>query len=89
MKRKAISQREARALRRRVEELERQEEQRRNAWAREYPGGVLIATSTFGSATEFPPAVIKNSRKLGHAVVVYADGNLVRYYALPLSRARL
>lgn len=88
MKRKTISQREARELRRRVAELESLEESRRNAWARMYPGGVSIAQTTYNSAQEFLPAVIDNSRRLGHAVVCVADENKVRYYALPLAKVR-
>lgn len=87
MKRKTISQREARELRRRVAELESLEESRRKAWSREYPGGVNIAQTTHNSATDFLPAVINNSRRLGHAVVCIVDENKVRYYALPLARA--
>jgi len=88
MKRRTISQREARALRRRVEELEQQEEIRRNAWARDYPGGVNIAQASYAASTDFLPAVIHNSRQLGHAVVCVADENKVRYYALPLAKGR-
>lgn len=83
-KRNSISQREARALRREVEQLRRERDRQRSAWAAEYPGGVNIAQATYGSSTEFLPAVIHNSRKLGHAVVCLTDGATVRYFALPL-----
>lgn len=83
---KTISQREARALRRRVEELESAERQRRHTYARDYPGGVNIATQNYSAATEFLPAVVHNSRKLGHAVVCVADGARILYFALPHPR---
>jgi hypothetical protein len=80
-----ISQVEARRLRKRVEELELSESRRRNAWVRDYPGGVNIAQSSYASRTEFLPAVIRNSRLLGHAVVCTCDDQgTVLYYALPL-----
>jgi hypothetical protein len=88
MSRNTISQREARSLKKRVEELEAAEDRRRNAWTRDYPGGVNIATSTFTSSAEFLPAVVKNSRLLGHAVVVTSDGGTLRYFALPLAGLR-
>lgn len=88
MKRKTISQREARELRRRVAELESQEESRRNAWTHEYPGGVNIAQTAYNASTDFLPAVIHNSRRLGHAVVCVANENNIRYYALPLAKVR-
>jgi hypothetical protein len=78
-----ISQAEARRLRKRVEQLESMERTQRGRYARQYPGGVNIAQSTFNAATDFLPAVIDNSRKLGHAVVVVADGATLLYYALP------
>jgi hypothetical protein len=78
-----ISQNEARQLKRRVQQLESLERERRMRYARDYPGGVNIAHTTYASGTEFLPAVITNSRQLGHAVVCVADGNVVRYYAIP------
>jgi hypothetical protein len=86
MKRSAISQREARALKRRVQELEAMEDRRRNAWAESYPGGANIATS---NVSDYTRSAIKTARLLKHAVVVTvtSDGNLA-FYALPLgSRA--
>lgn len=62
-----ISQREARRLKKRVAELEAQENTRRSSWAREYPGGVCIDTIT---ATTETWHIVNTARKLGHAVVV-------------------
>lgn len=78
-----ISQVEARRLRKRVQQLESMERERRMRYARDYPGGVNIATSTYSSAEDFLPAVVNNSRQLGHAVVVVADGRVLRFYAIP------
>lgn len=83
MNRKSISQREARALKRRVEQLESMEERRRRRFVLDYPGGVNIAQHVYNDSRDFLPAVIDNSRKLGHAVVVTADGATLRYYAIP------
>ena len=85
-KTKQISQREARAFKRRVAELEAMEGRRRNAWADSYPGGVNITTLT---VPESARASIHTARLLKHAVVgtLSSDGSL-RLYALPLgSRA--
>lgn len=81
---KPISQREARQLRKRVAELERQEDSRRNAWVQQYPGGVHIASFSFDNdRTEI--ACIGTARRLGHAVVAIHDGvRHVSFYALPL-----
>jgi hypothetical protein len=78
-----ISQREARRLRKRVEELEAMEDKRRMAWRSEYPGGVFLE----GIAVQpWTYAALKTARKLGHAVVVTTNGeNTLQFYALPLS----
>lgn len=78
-----ISQTEARQLRRRVAQLEDMERIRRARYLTDYPG-TNIANHRYGSATDFLPAVIRNSRLLGHAVVVTcSDDGVVRYYAIP------
>lgn len=88
MKRNAISQAEARRLRSENEDLRRQLDQQRNRWSSEWPGGANIASITYDDATNFIPAVIANSRLLGHAVVCTTDGPRVRFYALPLGSLR-
>lgn len=87
MKRQAISQREARALRAEVQRLREHIEQQRNRWMRTFPGGTHIASINYANDREFTPAVIANSRLLGHAVVCTTDGAQVRFYALPLAGA--
>jgi hypothetical protein len=83
-KRKPISQREAHELKRRVAELEQQEDRRRNAWADSYPGGANIATLTVPDSSR---AAIHTARLLKHAVVatLSSDGRML-LYALPIAR---
>lgn len=83
MARTRISQREARRLRKRVNELEADDMQRLNAYAREWPGGVEIASMTIESG--YQPEQIHVARKLGHAVVALTDGKaVIRFVALRL-----
>lgn len=77
-----ISQREARRLKRRVEQLERAECDRRSAYVSEWPGGVNIDSFSVDAASF---AKIETARKLSHAVVVTTDHtSQLRFYALPL-----
>jgi hypothetical protein len=78
---KPISQREARSLRKRVEELERAERSRANRWASEWVGG----TSLFHMpADAYARASVATSRLLGHAVVVTLDGSDLHFHAIRL-----
>lgn len=81
---KPITQREARALRARVAELERREENRRGIWFNDYPGGQHIGSFT---VSDVAAAKIRTARLLKHAVVV-TNGNLgeLNFYALPLAK---
>lgn len=81
---RVISQREARRLKKRVEELEYLLRNERRIWGAEYPGGVNIATAAYGKDSTVNTA-IQTARKLQHAVVVLADDTSVRFYALPLA----
>ena len=75
-----ISQREARRLRKRVEELEQLEDSRLKAWKSEYPGGVFLTGISVQPAVH---AMAKTARKLGHAVVVTTNGDTeLHFYAL-------
>ena len=79
---KVISQREARRLRKRVEQLEAEESARRARWAAEYPGGVLLDTIHVNVAEWW---IVQTARNLGHAVVVMPDKEeYVRLYGLRL-----
>jgi hypothetical protein len=84
MKRKAITQREARALRKRVRELENVLEGQRNAWVREWVGGTHIA-SFDATQDDNRFASIHTARCLGHAVVLVSNGyRSFRVYAIQL-----
>jgi hypothetical protein len=80
-----ISQREARRLQKRVQELERERQEQRSAWSKDYPGGVNIDTLDL---KEMPSelAAIHTARLLGHAVVAVDHGTSVFLYALPVSK---
>lgn len=84
MSKKIISQREAQALRRRVQQLEEAEDRRRNAWAKTWPGGVHLTTLRIGFGSVVREVL--TARKLRHAVVVIPnEGNdTLDLYALPL-----
>jgi len=69
---KKISQREARQLRKRVAELERRDELNASAWAREYIGGVNVATVMVSDVSH---AICRTARKLGHALVAVPSDN--------------
>lgn len=69
---KKISQREARRLRKRVAELEKRNEQNASAWAREYIGGVHVATV---GVSDVNHAICRAARKLGHALVAVPGDN--------------
>ena len=79
-----ISQREARRLKRRVDELERAENARYSAWADTYPFGVHIATVPVDAPAM---AAIMTARKLGHAVVLSRSSEThVLCHALPIAK---
>lgn len=79
-----ISQREARALKKRVDELEGMERGRRDRWCRSYPGGTHLGTLT--GTRNWLDGRIEAARMLGHAVVVTTeDTGAIHYYALPLA----
>lgn len=77
-----ISQREARRLRKRVDELERILSAQRYSWAAEWPSGVQL-DSVQVQNNEWH--IVTTARKLGHAVVVVPDKeNWLRVYGCPL-----
>jgi hypothetical protein len=83
---KAISQREARHLRRRVIALENAESVRRKAWRRDYPGGIEIARQNVQVDTL---TAVVTARKLGHAVIAIESDNELRFVALPHPSAEI
>jgi hypothetical protein len=75
-----ISQREARRLRKRVQELERQEEVRRRTWSREYPGGTNFHSFDLDDVST---ATVATAQALGHAIVCTISGRRLMFFALP------
>ena len=78
-----ISQREARRLRKRVDELEERETKRFATWATfGYPGGVQLGNRKLDTEGWFF-GTLKTARRLGCALVVtVADDGCIRYYAV-------
>ena len=78
-----ISQREARRLKRRVEELEHERRSQRARWASDYPGGVMLGRLTRDK--DWLTGRIDGAHMLGHAVVVRQDeSGAIAFHALPL-----
>lgn len=79
-----ISQREARRLRKRVDELEKVLEDQRDRWSRTYFGGTEIARVSLKDVVQ-PLTAIRTARVLRHSVVavVNNDDHDVRFVALP------
>lgn len=80
-----ISQREARRLRKRVDELERAIERQRAVYSQEYFAGTEICREQLVSTNAM---AVKTARRLRHAVVVVGDDtDTVRFIALPQPKA--
>lgn len=79
-----ISQREARALKKRVDELEAAIRRQRFVWGADFVGGVHLGEVTFA----YDACIVAQAlaaRKLGHAVVVKVGQGFrkIDLYALP------
>lgn len=72
-----ISQREARRLKKRVEELERMERDRLSCYASEYPG-VHLGTESLCVPLA---ASVQTARKLGYSVCVQMENEKAKFYA--------
>jgi hypothetical protein len=85
MKKKPISQREARALQKRVAALESAERDRRRAWSKDWPNGVHLTTVKMSEGTS-AVRELHTARKLKHAVVAVpdVDTNSITLYAVRL-----
>ncbi|MCR4304966.1 MAG: hypothetical protein NUV63_12220 [Gallionella sp.] len=84
MSRRHISQREAHALSKRVDELERERDEQRSRWASDYPGGTHIGTLSY--QRDWFSGRLEIAHALKHAIVVKpgdCDGKIY-FYALPL-----
>ncbi len=81
---KTISQREARRLRKRVEELELMQSERFAAYRADYPGGVNVMT--IDTLTDFGKGICQTATRIGAAIVCkYSEhgGKLYVYAVLP------
>jgi hypothetical protein len=82
-RRRRISQREALRLRKRVTELERADADRRNAYAREDPGGVHMGTIDLSQLLEYQGR-FHAAQLLGAALVARSTGgSRLEIFALP------
>jgi hypothetical protein len=77
--RRPISQREARKLKKRVEELEQRERARIRRWSGDYPGGVHVQTLNLN---ELPAARLQTAALLEHALVARVNGTELYIYAV-------
>ncbi len=77
---KLISQAKARRLKKRVEELERNERVRFNAYRSDYPGGIHIHSLELGDVSN---ATLQTAEKLDHALVIRTYSKGIRIYAVP------
>ena len=86
MSARKISQREARRLRKRVNELEADVELRTRQWGSSYPGGVHI--TSFGVAgNPEERGAMESAQKLGAALVARCtDKTLMIFAVLPKAR---
>lgn len=83
MKRKTISQSEARRWKRRAEDLEALIQRQRSTYATTYPGGTHIGHVAWDADVHLASAVY-TAQRLGHAVVAVADGSRrFNLYAIP------
>ena len=81
---KPITQREAQELRKRVAILEQLEDDRRNNWVMDYPGGRHLGSIVI---SDVDAAKIRTARLLEHAVVVTnGDRGEIHLYALPVAK---
>lgn len=78
---KKIGQREARRLRKRVDDLEEQRKNERAAWARSYPGGKNLGEMTL--AADWFRGRLEAAQILEHPIVVVMEGAKCKFYALP------
>jgi hypothetical protein len=78
-----ISQREARRLKKRVEDLERERRQQVAAWTRDYPTGVNIETISLNDVEQ---ATCNTAAILGHALVAKMSGTNLLIYAVAVPK---
>lgn len=78
-----ISQAKARALRKRVNELESQRSSLRSGWSRDYPEGEHLFSLAKGDhIAQEELDMVRVSRKLGHPVIVTHDSGNLHFYGM-------
>jgi len=75
-----ISQREARRLKKRVQELELLHAQQHRLWGAEYPGGVSLGRLKL--SRDWLMGRIEAARLLGHAIIITEAENEIHFYAM-------
>lgn len=75
-----ISQREARRLKKRVQELEALHAQQRMRWGSEYPGGIKLGKVKL--SRDWFMGRIEATRLLGHAIIITESENELHFYAV-------
>lgn len=79
---KKISQQKARALQKRVDELERLQIKQRNAWVEDYPGGVNLGAVNL-EPSGWLQGRLEAARMLGHVIVATTrKSGALHFYAL-------
>lgn len=81
---KHISQREARRLRQRVNELEATLQRFYHQWGAEFVGGTHLHTIPRSDVPDLLFGAVHAARKLRHAVAVNAHSDGLKFYGLPL-----
>lgn len=77
-----ISQQRARALRKRVNELEAQLRTMRSNWREDWPSGIHILAANKGDViAEEDLVAVRTARRLGHAVIVTEHDHCLHFYA--------
>jgi hypothetical protein len=78
-----ISQREAKRLQKRVDELEAILRKQRNAFVTDWPSSIVVARITPDPVTM---AQIQTARKLDHAVVAVPERSEIAFFACILNK---
>lgn len=76
-----ISQREARRLKQRVEQLERERREERQAWCRDYPNGIHFGSVTLVQESRFC-GKLEAAQMLGRVLVAKLNGSSLDLYAV-------
>jgi len=75
-----ISQREARCLKKRAQELEQLHAQQRRRWGSEFPGGTELGHIKL--PRDWFMGRIEAARLLGHAIIITESENAIHFFAV-------